>query len=104
MPYGVAVKMRVESWLENVTQYRRKWPLETAIKPNSAANWCQAVVFDIYGTLLISGSGDVGSADTGGRDSLVRPVWKNLVCLNGWTPPLKQQTCNVVFRGSTRIG
>ena len=74
MPYGVAVKMRVESWLENVTQYREEMqPLETAIKPKlRQLTGVRAVVFDIYGTLLISGSGDVGSADTGGRDSLVR--------------------------------
>ena len=66
--------MRVESWLENVTQYREEMqPLETAIKPNlRQLTGVRAVVFDIYGTLLISGSGDVGSADTGGRDSWVR--------------------------------
>lgn len=31
----------------------------------------RAVVFDVYGTLVVSGSGDVGSADSGGLDERI---------------------------------
>jgi putative hydrolase of the HAD superfamily len=34
----------------------------------------RAVAFDIYGTLFISGSGDIGTAATGGREEAMRAV------------------------------
>ena len=61
------------TWQEAVLRVREPLvPTETAViqrlKPLSPI---RAVVFDIYGTLLISGSGDVGSADSGGQDERV---------------------------------
>ena len=38
----------------------------------------RAVIFDIYGTLVISGSGDVGSADSGGEDDRIAEAFAAL--------------------------
>lgn len=38
----------------------------------------RAVIFDIYGTLVISGSGDVGSADSGGKDDRIAEAFAAL--------------------------
>ncbi len=66
--------MEVESWVEAILHHRVEMrPVETHIEPRlQELAGIKAVVFDIYGTLVISGSGDVGSADTVGRDSFVR--------------------------------
>ena len=37
-------------------------PIDTGVEPKLGNLNAQAVIFDIYGTLLISGSGDVGPA------------------------------------------
>ena len=66
--------MGIESWVEGILQHRTQMhPVETEVEPRlRALRGVKAVVFDIYGTLVISGSGDVGSADTVGRDSFIR--------------------------------
>lgn len=62
-----------DRWTESIINNRR--PMEmmpTDIAPKlSLLSGIRAVVFDVYGTLVISGSGDVGSADPTGRDSRV---------------------------------
>ncbi len=66
--------MGIESWVDGILHHRIEMrPLETHIEPRlQQLPDMKAVVFDIYGTLVISGSGDVGSADTVGRDSFIR--------------------------------
>jgi len=66
--------MKIGSWVDGVLQDQMEMqPLETAVEPRlQLLTGIKAVVFDVYGTLVISGSGDVGSADTAGRDALIR--------------------------------
>ena len=66
--------MKIASWVDGILQHQMKMqPLETAVESKlQPLTGIKAVVFDVYGTLVISGSGDVGSADTVGRDSLIR--------------------------------
>ena len=66
--------MGIKSWVDGVLQHRTDMrPVPTQVQPRlQQLSGIKAVVFDIYGTLVISGSGDVGSADTVGRDSLIR--------------------------------
>ena len=66
--------MGIESWVDGILHHRTEMhPVETHVEPRlQQLPGMKAVVFDIYGTLVISGSGDVGSADTVGRDSFVR--------------------------------
>ncbi|MEM0926166.1 MAG: HAD family hydrolase [Planctomycetota bacterium] len=54
------------SWMNAVLTLREEMqPLPTEVQPKlEALPRVRAVVFDIYGTLLISGTGDVGAADT----------------------------------------
>ena len=68
--------MGMESWVDGILHHRTEMrPLETHVEPRlQQLPGMKAVVFDIYGTLVISGSGDVGSADTVGRDSLIRQM------------------------------
>jgi putative hydrolase of the HAD superfamily len=65
--------METESWVDGILNHRFEMaPLATSVEPKLLQlTGIKAVVFDIYGTLVISGSGDVGSADTCGRDSFV---------------------------------
>jgi putative hydrolase of the HAD superfamily len=58
-------------WVNAVLKHRQPLePLETDVVAElQSLPSVRAVVFDIYGTLVISGSGDVGSADTAGEDS-----------------------------------
>ena len=65
--------MKIASWVDGILQHQMKMqPLETAVESKlQPLTGIKAVVFDVYGTLVISGSGDVGSADTVGRDSLI---------------------------------
>ncbi len=53
-------------WVNAVLKHRQPLePLETDVVAElQSLPAVRAVVFDIYGTLVISGSGDVGSADT----------------------------------------
>ena len=66
--------MGIESWVDGVLQHRTEMrPVQTLVQPRlQPLPGIKAVVFDVYGTLVISGSGDVGSADTVGRDSFIR--------------------------------
>jgi putative hydrolase of the HAD superfamily len=60
-------------WEKAVLKHRQPLePLETDVVAElQSLPAVRAVVFDIYGTLVISGSGDVGSADTTGEDSKI---------------------------------
>ena len=55
--------MEIESWVEGILLHRMEMqPVETHVEPRlQKISGIKAVVFDIYGTLVISGSGDVGS-------------------------------------------
>ncbi len=60
-----------DEWAAAVLQHRHVMsPIATDVVPqlNPLVD-VQAVVFDVYGTLVISGSGDVGSADKADRGS-----------------------------------
>jgi len=54
-----------QDWYEAVTQHRSAMePIATLQQPKlEPLDGIKAVIFDVYGTLVISGSGDVGSAD-----------------------------------------
>ncbi|MEL6108326.1 MAG: HAD family hydrolase [Planctomycetota bacterium] len=58
-----------ETWNQAVLSNRRPLePLPTEITPRLGdLSDIQAVIFDVYGTLVVSGSGDVGVADETGR-------------------------------------
>jgi len=60
-------------WVNAVLNHRQPLePLETDVVAElQTLRSVRAVVFDVYGTLVISGSGDVGSADTSGEDSKI---------------------------------
>ncbi len=60
-------------WVHAVLNHRQPLePLETNVVAElQSLRSVRAVVFDVYGTLVISGSGDVGSADTSGEDSKI---------------------------------
>ena len=61
--------MAIESWVDGILHDRvEMWPMETHVESRlQRLPGIKAVLFDIYGTLVISGSGDVGSADLGRR-------------------------------------
>lgn len=60
-----------ETWSGAVLQHRHVMaPVATDVVPQlDRLSDVQAVIFDVYGTLVISGSGDVGSADATDRGS-----------------------------------
>lgn len=62
-----------ESWVTGILHDRAEMrPVESHVGASlQTLTGIKAVVFDIYGTLVISGSGDVGSADAAGHDYLV---------------------------------
>ena len=51
-------------------------PVATHVEPRlNSIDRARAVMFDVYGTMLISGSGDVGTVQTSTRsDALMEPV------------------------------
>ncbi len=64
---------QTDRWTDAVIDNREPMdpnPTQVLPKINRLAN-IRAVIFDIYGTLVISGSGDVGSADPAGQDSRI---------------------------------
>ncbi len=65
--------MNDTSWLQAVVRNRRPMsPQPTDVRPQlRSMPEISAVIFDIYGTLLISGSGDVGSANQEDRGALI---------------------------------
>lgn len=72
--------MAIESWVDGILHDRvEMWPMETHVEPClQRLPGIKAVLFDIYGTLVISGSGDVGSADAAGHDSFIRQTFDEL--------------------------
>jgi putative hydrolase of the HAD superfamily len=60
-------------WLSPVLRLRDEMqPQPTNVEPNvKLLPEVRAVIFDVYGTLVISGSGDVGSADTRDHSDLI---------------------------------
>ena len=65
--------MEHDKWMERILENREEMlPVEADYQSElKTINGIRVVVFDIYGTLLISGSGDVGSVDTTVRSSLI---------------------------------
>ena len=63
-----------QRWLDAVVRNRDPLePLPTSVAPRTAALAdIHAVVFDVYGTLLISGTGDVGSSDESDDGTAIR--------------------------------
>ncbi|MDF1839807.1 MAG: HAD family hydrolase [Rubripirellula sp.] len=64
-------------WLNAVLDCRLPMsPQPTTVEPQlQRLTDVRAVVFDIYGTLLISGSGDVGSVDSKPHDQALQEAW-----------------------------
>lgn len=61
-------------WMHSVIENRSPMdPIETGWEAKlEPLKTVKAVIFDIYGTLLISGTGDVGSADVSTKEHLIR--------------------------------
>ncbi len=79
---------KADKWLDAVIRLRRPLdPIATQIAPAiSKLSGIRAVVFDVYGTLLISGSGDVGSADASDTGSAIRDAFAAV----GWLAEARQ--------------
>jgi len=71
-------------WLEAVVHHRKPLdPLPTTVAPRtSTLTDIHAVVFDIYGTLLISGTGDVGTSDDSDNDAAIEDAMEAAGCLS----------------------
>jgi putative hydrolase of the HAD superfamily len=71
-----------QPWLAAVVRHREPLePLPTAVAPRlDQVDDIRAVIFDIYGTLLISGTGDVGSSDESSDGTAIRDAWSAV----GW--------------------
>ena len=65
--------MNGHEWLSPVLRLRSEMqPLRTDVEASvRSLPEIRAVIFDVYGTLVISGSGDVGSADTRDHSDLI---------------------------------
>jgi putative hydrolase of the HAD superfamily len=63
----------MNDWLDAVLHNRQPMaPMPTGVEPQlQKLASIRAVIFDVYGTLLISGSGDVGSADQEDRGAFI---------------------------------
>ena len=61
------------NWYDSVLMNRKEMqPLPTEVTPKlDDLSSIRAVIFDIYGTLIISGSGDVGAADQSDRGDMI---------------------------------
>lgn len=71
-------------WTEAVIANRKEMapnPTDVIARLNKLPD-IRAVVFDVYGTLVISGSGDVGSADTTDNDSQVSDLRRQIEIMN----------------------
>ena len=66
--------MKALTWLEPILINRSPLePLPTHVTPElKKLRDVRAVVFDVYGTLIVSGSGDVGSVDETDRSLVMR--------------------------------
>lgn len=66
--------MKAEEWLKPIlTERSPLYPVPTGIEPRlDQIAGIKAVIFDVYGTLVVSGSGDVGSIDHTDRSSVIR--------------------------------
>jgi len=62
-----------KGWTASVISRRQPMePIATDTRPQlQVIPSVRAVIFDVYGTLVISGSGDVGSADSSSNESHV---------------------------------
>lgn len=70
--------MNGHEWLLPVLRLRSEMqpqPTDVEASVRSLAG-IRAVIFDVYGTLVISGSGDVGSADTRDHSDLIEQSLK----------------------------
>lgn len=66
--------MTIQRWLKPILAERQPLePLKTNLDPSlHQIPGIKAVIFDVYGTLIVSGSGDVGSVDQTDRTSVLR--------------------------------
>lgn len=65
--------MNKSRWTSAVLEHRQPLaPMETSVVAETQRlPQIKAVVFDVYGTLVVSGSGDVGSADQTSHDDII---------------------------------
>ena len=72
--------MANDKWMKRVLDDREEMlPVDAGFEAKlKHISGIKAVVFDIYGTLVISGSGDVGSVDTTVHSSLIRNAMDDL--------------------------
>ncbi|MEO1524236.1 MAG: HAD family hydrolase [Planctomycetota bacterium] len=79
-------------WNEAVLGNRRPLePLPTEIKPKLGdLSAVRAVIFDIYGTLVVSGSGDVGVADETAKGDQIATAMKAVGLPINSTPTIEQ--------------
>ena len=77
--------MAIDKWMEGILEHRAEMrPVETDSESKlKQVSGIKAVIFDVYGTLVISGSGDVGSADATGRSALIRNAIEDLGITQG---------------------
>mgnify|MGYP001814284161 FL=1 len=88
-----------DRWLDAVVRDRAPLaPLPTLVAPRiPTLTNIHAVVFDVYGTLLISGTGDVGSSDNSDdgaaiRDAMAAAGWPQE---NARIPSIDQMRCEI---------
>ncbi|MGB1927402.1 MAG: hypothetical protein ACPHL6_12765, partial [Rubripirellula sp.] len=70
--------MTTQKWLDPILRERKPLePIKTNVQPSlRPLSGIKAVVFDVYGTLIVSGSGDVGSVDQTDRTGVLRDAFK----------------------------
>jgi len=66
--------MNASEWMLPILQERQPLlPLDSKIRPKfQLLDGLRAIIFDIYGTLIVSGSGDVGSVDQTDRSQVIQ--------------------------------
>lgn len=77
---SIAIMTNSTDWLGTIVRDRTPMsPLTSDVSPRlSKLDDIRAVIFDVYGTLLISGSGDVGSADESSRGERITNAFKTV--------------------------
>ena len=77
------LRVRLEEQIRNTLRPMSATPTD-AVAQTEPLEGIRAVVFDVYGTLLCSGVGDIGLDDTGDRDEVFSTVLRAF----GWERPL----------------
>ena len=70
--------MNATQWMMSILQERQPLlPLDSDVQPKlRLLNGVRSVIFDVYGTLIVSGSGDVGSVDQTDRSQVIQRAIK----------------------------